>query len=187
MPSPNISKDEIIDRLRTVFRNCGYEGATLTKISKATGLGKASLYHHFPGGKESMAMAVLASGGQWFQSAILEVLAKPTTPLERLTEMTDNLSSYYEDGKQLCMLGVLTLTDEEDAIFKQPVQQALQTWINTIAKLLKETGISEPEAQQRAENAVISIQGALIVSRGLSNTDSFKRLMQNLPQELLKN
>ena len=43
-----------------VFRAHGYEGATLSVITEATGLGKGSLYHFFPGGKEELAAAVLA-------------------------------------------------------------------------------------------------------------------------------
>ncbi|TGQ06111.1 helix-turn-helix domain-containing protein, partial [Mesorhizobium sp. M00.F.Ca.ET.217.01.1.1] len=40
-----------------VFREHGYEGASLALIGAATGLGKGSLYHFFPGGKEEMARA----------------------------------------------------------------------------------------------------------------------------------
>lgn len=54
-----MSKEEVIAQLTKVFRQYGYEGATLARLSEATGLGKASLYHHFPKGKEEMAAVVL--------------------------------------------------------------------------------------------------------------------------------
>ncbi|MEM8810542.1 MAG: TetR/AcrR family transcriptional regulator, partial [Cyanobacteria bacterium P01_G01_bin.38] len=44
-----MTKDAAIAKLTPVFRRYGYEGASLSMLSKATGLGKASLYHHFPG------------------------------------------------------------------------------------------------------------------------------------------
>ena len=44
-------KEEIITKLIPVFRYYGYEGATVSRLSEATGLKKASLYHHFQGGK----------------------------------------------------------------------------------------------------------------------------------------
>ena len=53
--------------LGEVFRAHGYEGATLALISEATGLGKGSLYHLFPGGKEQMAAEVLADIDAWFE------------------------------------------------------------------------------------------------------------------------
>ena len=54
-----MTREEAIAQLSKVFRQYGYEGATLARLSAATGLRKASLYHHFPKGKEKMAAAVL--------------------------------------------------------------------------------------------------------------------------------
>lgn len=51
-------KAQIVGRLFIVFRDHGYEGASLADLSRATKLGKSSLYHHFPRGKEQMAEAV---------------------------------------------------------------------------------------------------------------------------------
>ena len=51
--------EQLLGALSEVFRAHGYEGATLAKVSEATGLQKSSLYHRFPGGKEQMAKAVL--------------------------------------------------------------------------------------------------------------------------------
>ncbi|NJR74520.1 MAG: helix-turn-helix transcriptional regulator, partial [Scytonema sp. CRU_2_7] len=53
------SKEKVIVQLTKVFRQYGYEGATLARLSEATGLGKASLSSPFPKGKEEMAAAVL--------------------------------------------------------------------------------------------------------------------------------
>ncbi len=52
-------KLELISILDEVFRRRGYDGATLSVLSRACGLGKASLYHHFPGGKDEMADVLL--------------------------------------------------------------------------------------------------------------------------------
>lgn len=52
------SRDEIIVTLYDLFRRAGYDAVSIADISDATGLGKSSLYHHFPGGKPDMAEAV---------------------------------------------------------------------------------------------------------------------------------
>ena len=59
MAHPALAKEEVVARLMKVFRREGYEGASLSRLSEATGLGRSSLYHHFPRGKEDMAAAVL--------------------------------------------------------------------------------------------------------------------------------
>jgi len=53
-----IEDDDLICKLTDVFRNVGYDGASLAVLADATGLKKASLYHRFPGGKEQMAEEV---------------------------------------------------------------------------------------------------------------------------------
>jgi TetR/AcrR family transcriptional repressor of lmrAB and yxaGH operons len=54
-----MSRQTIVPELLELFRKFGYDGVTIARISEATGLGKASLYHHFPQGKEQMAREVL--------------------------------------------------------------------------------------------------------------------------------
>ena len=76
-----INKSEIVRKLVPVFRAYGYEGATLSRISKATGLGRASLYHHFPKGKQSMAQAVLNYVNEWFDATVLEPLRSSHQPV----------------------------------------------------------------------------------------------------------
>ena len=52
-------REEIIPLLAEVFRTQGYEGASLSRLGEASGLGKGSLYNFFPGGKEEMAAAAV--------------------------------------------------------------------------------------------------------------------------------
>lgn len=63
-----------ISALAEAFREHGFEGATLATLSKATGLGKGSLYNFFPGGKEEMMDAVLENIDGWFANAIFAPL-----------------------------------------------------------------------------------------------------------------
>jgi len=60
---------DVVPLLAEIFRELGYEGTTLSRITERTGIGKGSLYHFFPGGKEEMAAAVLADVDGWFERA----------------------------------------------------------------------------------------------------------------------
>lgn len=60
MTKTSQNRNEIVTQLAEIFRAHGFESATLTIIKNVTGLGKGSLYHFFPGGKEEMAEAVLS-------------------------------------------------------------------------------------------------------------------------------
>jgi AcrR family transcriptional regulator len=78
MPRPrSIEEDDLIGRLARVFREVGFEGASLSILAQATGLQRASLYHRFPGGKQQMAEEVLTTTGAWLEAKVLQVLSGP--------------------------------------------------------------------------------------------------------------
>ena len=95
MPAALIPKEEVVARLFVVFRDHGYEGASLTELSRATGLGKSSLYHYFPGGKEDMARAVLDFVDAWFAQNVFAPLQGKGAPRERLQRMLDAMDGLY--------------------------------------------------------------------------------------------
>lgn len=180
-----IDKSAIVSKLVPVFRHYGYEGATLSRISKATGLGRASLYHHFPGGKQGMAKAVLNYLNEWFDATVLEPLRTDQVPLERLKAMSESLSRFYGNGQDSCILSTFSLGEGHD-LFHAQVEQALKTWVAHLTQVLTEAGLNAKEAKQRAEDAVIQIQGALVLTRGLSRAEPFERTVQQLPDRLLR-
>ena len=178
-----MSKEDAIAQLAEVFRT--YEGATLTRLSKATGLGKASLYHHFPRGKEEMAEAVLNYVNHCFQTVVLEPLQGPDKPAERIDKMSKNICEFYRFGQDPCLLSILTMGDAKD-LFDESVKGTFETWLDTLAGVLVEAGFNPTQAYRRAEDAIIQIQGVLVLSRSLNSTVAFERVIAALPNNLLK-
>ncbi|MDX2097852.1 MAG: TetR/AcrR family transcriptional regulator [Leptolyngbyaceae cyanobacterium bins.59] len=177
-------KETYVPSLLRLFRQYGYDGATLSKISEATGLGKASLYHHFPGGKDEMVTTVLDSLDRWLDQNILQCLKRPGEPIARLQQMGDRLLEVYEGGRQPCLSAILLSGSARD-VFHDRVKGIYRAWIEAITTVLKEAGFDEELARQRGEEAVILIQGALIVSQALEDGTPFQRVMKQLPQQLI--
>ncbi|WP_013320434.1 TetR/AcrR family transcriptional regulator [Gloeothece verrucosa] len=179
-----MSREQAIRQLIPVFRRYGYEGATLSRLSMATGLGRSSLYHHFRGGKEEMAAAVLEYVGQWFETTILAALRTRDEPLERLRVMCENLNEFYQQGQENCLLNAITFGEGND-LFHRQIEQMLKIWLDELARLLLEAGIPAEIAKHRAQEAIILIQGALVLARGLGNTAPFEEMIASLPERLL--
>ncbi|PZD72184.1 Biofilm operon icaADBC HTH-type negative transcriptional regulator IcaR [Acaryochloris thomasi RCC1774] len=178
-----MSKAQYIPSLLGLFRQHGYDGATLSRISEATGLGKASLYHHFPGGKSEMVATVLDYLEQETEIHILQVLRGQGEAPARLQKMCDGISRLYEQGDQPCLQAILLMGSARD-VFHAKVEMLLRSWIDAIATLLMAEGLSKDIALQRAENAVLAIQGSLILSQGLNSPAVFQRVVNQLPQQL---
>lgn len=177
--------DEVLERLTRVFRNEGYEAASLARLSEATGLGKASLYHYFPGGKADMAAAVAERSNKIFGAKILLPLLGEGTPRIRIEGMLDNLDHYYSRGEDSCLLGMLAMGGNV-TLFQKQVRAGIEGWILALAKVFREAGLTEDEAYERAEDAVLRIEGALLVARGFGDGGPFTRTLQRLREDLEK-
>jgi TetR/AcrR family transcriptional repressor of lmrAB and yxaGH operons len=184
MPAPLLPREEVLDRLAAAFRRDGYDGASIARLSAATGLGKASLYHYFPGGKQDMAAAVLQHLGQRFDSLILAPLRSSAAPAERLNRMILGLNEFYERGHASCVIDLFAIGAASEPLSHR-LADSLDGWIGTLAAVLQEAGQDPAAARNRAEDAVIAVQGALVVSRAGGDREPFQRTLAELPGRLL--
>lgn len=183
MPASKIDDETLLARLTEIFRLHGYEGASLSMISEATGLKRASLYHRFPGGKQQMAEAVLERASNWFGSHILLPLSEQGEPAARVREMAKRLSEFYAHGDKSCLLDSLSIGQDAHAVGMH-VREGLQAWIGAFAKIGQESGLPAAEAQRRAEEALVNIQGGLVLARALGDNTAFQRALADLPARL---
>lgn len=179
-----MDKSALVSELLELFRQHGYEGVSIGDVSKATGLGKSSLYHHFPGGKEEMALEVLGHIDMAVKQYFIAPLKEEGAPEAKLKAMAKTIEEFYEGGRKGCIVDGLTL-GAASAPFQELIRNCLEAWIEAMAAVAKEHGVSEKLARERAENALIAIEGALVVSRALQNYQIFKRVTRNLPRLIL--
>jgi TetR/AcrR family transcriptional repressor of lmrAB and yxaGH operons len=184
MPPAILSKDEVLDRLMNSFREKGYEGASLAELSAATGLVKASLYHHFPGGKEDMAEQVLAHLDRQLASELYQPLLSGKTPARKLNAILDAINTFYEGGRKACLLERLCASADR-ARFKRPLRHAFTVWMDALEALCIEAGLSRSVARARAEDFVVRIEGALVLSAGTNDYGIFARTIKDLRASVL--
>ena len=184
MPAPLLSKPDMLGRLMDLFREKGFDGASLSDISESTGLGKSSLYHHFPNGKEEIALQVLAHLEEQLERALFEPMRSTAAPGKKLDRMLDTIDSFYEGGKKACLLERLCASVDASR-FRRPLGRALNTWIEAVEALGVESGLPRAAARLRAEDLVVRIEGALVVCAGTGNTSVFARTIRDLRQSVL--
>jgi TetR/AcrR family transcriptional repressor of lmrAB and yxaGH operons len=185
MPPPTLSKDEVLDLLLNTFRDRGYEGSSLAELSTATGLGKSSLYHYFPGGKEDMAEQVLAHLDRQLAANLYEPLRSDQPPTKKLGLMLDVIDAFYEGGRKACLLERLCASVDRTR-FRRPLRQAFVMWIEAVEAICLQAGLSKAAARARAEDFVVRIEGALIVCAGTGDTGVFARTLKDLRSSVLE-
>jgi AcrR family transcriptional regulator len=178
----SIQDEALISQLSAVFRDVGYEGASLTLLSRAAGLERASLYHRFPRGKQQMAEEVLSAALAWFGESILGPLRGPGPPAERVSAVSRRLEEFYGGGHRACLLNVLASTRAECDPFAPAIADALGALVSAFTKLAADAGHDARPAKVLAEQAVMMLHGSLVVSRGLNSSRPFRGFLDWLAE-----
>ena len=184
MPPKLVSDALLMDRLIEVFRQEGFEGASLARLQDASGLKRSSLYHRFPDGKTDMACAVVAEVTKRFGTSILAATGTDSPLEDRVRDIGRNLMGFYDDGHLPCLLDSMSIGQPDRGV-ADLLDQAVRAWINALAGLSREAGHSRRDAQIRAADAVAGIQGALVLARTTNDRSAFERAIAALPERLL--
>lgn len=180
-----IEETAVLQRLTEVFRDVGYDGASLALLAEGTGLQKASLYHRFPGGKEQMAGEVMTRAEAWLQANVLAPLRTAAPPADRIAAMVRALDDFYDGGRRPCLLNMLSSPTATPGPLAPRIKHAFNAWIAALAGVLRDAALDRATARARAERAVALIQGSLVVARGIGSPKPFRTQLAALQSELL--
>ncbi len=173
------TKLELISILDDVFRRLGYEGATLAQLSAACGLGKASLYHHFPGGKDEMAHVLLRRAVAELNSLAYRHLDRPAPWNQRLAGFVEGFAVYCAGGTRNCLVAELTATAAR-VKFENEIQQQTTEWLRKLTAAFSETGVADKRARRRARELLSTLYGALVLARLLNDPKPFRQTIRRL-------
>nr|WP_042190632.1 TetR/AcrR family transcriptional regulator [Kibdelosporangium sp. MJ126-NF4]CEL19481.1 transcriptional regulator, TetR family [Kibdelosporangium sp. MJ126-NF4]CTQ94720.1 transcriptional regulator, TetR family [Kibdelosporangium sp. MJ126-NF4] len=158
MAKKSDTRDRVLRTAATLFRAQGYHATGLNQVLAEGGAPKGSLYFHFPGGKEQLAVESLQlSGGELCEQLrlaqslddVLELLAR------RLVE------SDFRDGCPVATVA-LDAAGESESI-REACDSAYQSWERVIADYLVGQGVADAEAL--ATTVLSAVEGALLLSR----------------------
>ncbi len=183
MPREIAERSDVIPILGEIFREHGFSGASLSEITRRTGLGKGSLYHFFPNGKKEMAEAVLDEVATWFEENVYSPLRESDDADSGINKMFQAVDRYFCSGKRICLVGAFALDDTRDQ-FSTEISAYFTAWTKSLAIALKRKGFSAKEAKDNAEDIVVGIQGALVLARSQDDAKLFTRALKRLQRRL---
>jgi AcrR family transcriptional regulator len=179
-----VSDEVFLATALDLFRTYGFEGVSLKRLADTTGLEKASLYYRYPGGKDAMAMAIAKDVVTWFQANVFDPLVGTGPARKRVSYVAEKLREFYADGSKACLMDVLSIRGGSEEL-QLALKAAMQAWVNAFAKVAKESGHGSAAARTKAEEAILRIEGSLILARVLGETACFERALKGLPDLLI--
>lgn len=186
MPQVRKVDDELlIQRLSQTFKDVGYEGASLSTLSEATGLQKSSLYHRFPNGKQQMAEEVLSHTRQLLDTEVFPILDGTLSPPEKVERFVTVMRAIYDNGAESCLLNTLSPPRGVKTARGAAIVDTFRRLLSGLAHVAHEAGADEQQAHRRAEQALVELQGSLVLARGTDDASVFERMVERLPAIIL--
>lgn len=168
-----------------LLRRQGYAATGLNEIVARSGAPKGSLYFHFPGGKEQLALAAMERTGEQLRAAIVGLMASTGGLADGLGALIDALgagleASGYRDG---CPIATVTL---EAAAGSEAVRVTaagvFSSWLEALEQRLRADGLLADAAARRALMVLSAIEGALIIARARRDLEPLRAIKAELLQ-----
>ena len=179
-----VSDEVFLATALDLFRTYGFEGVSLKQLADATGLEKASLYYRYPGGKDAIAMAIAGDVVRWLQANVFDPLVGSGPPRKRVSFVAEKLRKFYAGGSKACVMDVLSIRGGSEEL-QLALKAAMQSLMSAFAQIAKDSGHGSAAARSKAEEAIVRLEGSLILARVLGDTASFERVLKGLPDLLI--
>jgi TetR/AcrR family transcriptional repressor of nem operon len=179
------TRQEIIRRAAPVFNQKGYEGAALSDLMGATGLGKGGIYRHF---RSKEALAAEAFDYAWAQALQARVCDLDVTAnsVDRLKQMVANFVERRGNIPGGCpLLNTAVDSDDGNEMLRERARKALEGWRRYVADVVRE-GIAARQIRKQADAGKVatllisSLEGAIMLARLTRSEEPLRIVRQHL-------
>lgn len=160
MPKRTDTRQRMLRTAAELFRSQGYHATGLNQVLAEGAAPKGSLYFHFPGGKEQLAVEAVALAGNDLRDALAAVLAAEPDPVKALSQAlellgADLLASDFRRGCPIATVALDAAADSEP--IRSACERAYSSWHAVIAAHVGDEDL--------ATVVLAAVEGALLLAR----------------------
>jgi TetR/AcrR family transcriptional regulator, lmrAB and yxaGH operons repressor len=176
------TRERLVITAAALFRQKGYHGTGLAEILDAAKAPKGSLYHHFPDGKQDLALAA----ADWASQGMVQIIADSFQPANDYrngaTTLCYKLAKFYDiaEGWNGCPVSHALFDGPLNETFREKADQIYTSWTEAIAAQAIRLGENPDRAADRAETLIMSIQGAWVLARARQSSDVLRQIPKRL-------
>ena len=168
MPAVPKHRQPIVNTALTLFRRQGYSRTGLNEIVDVSGAPKGSLYHYFPLGKSSIAVAAVTEAGRRVATTLTKLVEECRSTGELLRRHADLLSGWmrasgFRDGCPITTVLLELAPGDRDVT--EAGRAAYRMRVSILANKLVADGFPRARADALAVLCTSALQGALIQAR----------------------
>jgi TetR/AcrR family transcriptional regulator, lmrAB and yxaGH operons repressor len=162
----------MIRQMALLLAEKGLQRASFSEVLEASGAPRGSLYHHFPGGKDELVVAAIASAGQYVLTALDRLVGRPAPEVAKGFIAIWRAVLEQSALQVGCAIVAVTaaaesprLRDEAGEIFKK--------WRERLADALAAGGVSKTRAPALSAGLIAACEGAVALARAERSFEPF--------------
>ena len=176
------SRDRMVRAAVELFRERGYAATSFGDVLARSGAPRGSIYHHFPGGKEELAVEALrrytGASVRALRAAAENGSAVDAVRAFVLASRDALVASGY---RQSCpVAGVALDLMPADNALAGPVAEAFTQWREVLRGALERDGVPAARAGRLASLVVAAAEGALLLGRADRSPESVEATVEEL-------
>jgi len=168
METPTSTRERLVAAMADQLARRGLHGVGLSELLAQAKAPKGVMYHHFPGGKQALAVAAIEQIAQRIGDSLDHLLRKEPDPVAALQIWIQAAqrrldTSGFEHG---CPLATVALeSTAQDTELRAALASAFGTLRRRMADALVRSGLADPMAHGLASLMVATYEGGLIQAR----------------------
>ncbi|MGK2867616.1 MAG: TetR/AcrR family transcriptional regulator [Mycobacterium sp.] len=167
------TRDRILAATAELYRRQGMAATGLKQISAAAKAPFGSIYHHFPGGKESITAEVIRSEGVRY-GAFVAVQLADTDPATGVPQMFANAGELMrsQDYSEACSIETIALeVASTNELLRQESATVFEGWLAGIAAWFGQLDITDEQSRRLAVITLTALEGAFVLCRTLRSVE----------------
>ncbi len=166
----------------------GFQGTSLDRILKDTGVTKGALYHHFRNKTELGYAVVEEVIKPWVAAIWFTALAETDDPLTAILQVLREQGELQSENMAVCGCPINNLAQEMSPIdegFRTRIQKLFDTWQRGIASALRQGQAhgkvrDNVDADQVATFILASIEGSIGLAKNAQSREVFEKAIAGL-------
>jgi len=177
------SRERMVRSAASLIRSRGLNATSFSDVLADSGAPRGSIYHHFPEGKEQLAVDAI----RWTSERVLAHLragtaVTPSDVLKRFIAMWRQVVVASGGAAGCVVAGVAIDTNAKKADHLDVVRSTFRSWVALLTEQLEAVGVPAARARPIALATLAGMEGALILCRAEGNA----KPLDTVAEELLR-
>jgi TetR/AcrR family transcriptional repressor of lmrAB and yxaGH operons len=183
------TRERILLAARTLFQRRGYFAVGTAEILIKARAPKGSMYHHFPGGKEEIAVAAVQAISRDMLAMLQKLEDRHICVAHMLRELAGGMvrwlrSSKWREGTILSSTATGAVPDLPQ--LHAAIEEAFDQWRKRLIRLLVAEGWHRAKAGGMADLTIAATEGAMILARVDQNGRVVQKVAEVMAQLIEK-